>query len=210
MHVLPDDKAITKDTDKPIETSPKPVSLFVKDPPTPVDASEMPKAPVASGVDNLTPAKISSPTNVKSPNATTPDKNATTNASQTMPTEKQAVTVTAQPVENTTTTVSPAPATPSTQSPMTTITTVDNKNKTADNETKPDEATDAKPAASNATSEAPAKRADDGKENAVVKPSGFDGSSFVGGIILTMCLLAIGFIGFKYYRARTERNYHTL
>ncbi|XP_022115159.2 porimin [Pieris rapae] len=39
---------------------------------------------------------------------------------------------------------------------------------------------------------------------------GFDGASFVGGIILTMGLLAIGFMGFKYYKNHTERNYHTL
>ncbi|XP_063362869.1 uncharacterized protein LOC134651698 [Cydia amplana] len=39
---------------------------------------------------------------------------------------------------------------------------------------------------------------------------GFDGASFVGGIILTLGLLAIGFMGFKYYKAQTERNYHTL
>ncbi|XP_073954897.1 visgun [Choristoneura fumiferana] len=39
---------------------------------------------------------------------------------------------------------------------------------------------------------------------------GFDGASFVGGIILTLGLIAIGFMGFKYYKAQTERNYHTL
>ncbi|CAG9134864.1 unnamed protein product [Plutella xylostella] len=45
----------------------------------------------------------------------------------------------------------------------------------------------------------------------LVKSSrGFDGASFVGGIIMTLGLLAIGFIGLKYYRTQTERNYHTL
>ncbi|XP_050682042.1 porimin [Leptidea sinapis] len=39
---------------------------------------------------------------------------------------------------------------------------------------------------------------------------GFDGASFVGGIILSLGLLAIGFMGFKYYKNQTERNYHTL
>lgn len=38
----------------------------------------------------------------------------------------------------------------------------------------------------------------------------FDGSSFVGGIVLTCGLLAIAFVSWKFYKARTERNYHTL
>ncbi|XP_045499032.1 vegetative cell wall protein gp1-like [Colias croceus] len=52
------------------------------------------------------------------------------------------------------------------------------------------------------------------KDDAAVHPiearSGFDGPSFIGGIILTLGLLAIGFMGFKYYKNQTERNYHTL
>ncbi|XP_063826841.1 porimin-like [Ostrinia nubilalis] len=44
----------------------------------------------------------------------------------------------------------------------------------------------------------------------VVAGRGFDGPSFIGGIILTLGLLAVGFMGFKYYRNQTERNYHTL
>lgn len=42
------------------------------------------------------------------------------------------------------------------------------------------------------------------------KSRAFDGPSFIGGIILTLGLLAIGFMGFKYYKNQTERNYHTL
>ncbi|KAL1505309.1 hypothetical protein ABEB36_004903 [Hypothenemus hampei] len=38
----------------------------------------------------------------------------------------------------------------------------------------------------------------------------FDGPSFVGGIILAIGLIAIGFFSFQFYKARTERNYHTL
>ncbi|KAK9702972.1 Multi-glycosylated core protein 24 (MGC-24), sialomucin [Popillia japonica] len=38
----------------------------------------------------------------------------------------------------------------------------------------------------------------------------FDGASFIGGIILAVGLMGIGFIAFKFYKARTERNYHTL
>ncbi|PZC75650.1 hypothetical protein B5X24_HaOG205893 [Helicoverpa armigera] len=42
------------------------------------------------------------------------------------------------------------------------------------------------------------------------KTRAFDGPSFIGGMILTLGLLAIGFMGFKYYKNQTERNYHTL
>lgn len=38
----------------------------------------------------------------------------------------------------------------------------------------------------------------------------FDGPSFIGGIVLASGLMAIGFVAFKFYKARTERNYHTL
>ncbi|GLV43929.1 visgun [Carabus blaptoides fortunei] len=38
----------------------------------------------------------------------------------------------------------------------------------------------------------------------------FDGPSFIGGIILASGLMAIGFVSWKFYKARTERNYHTL
>lgn len=38
----------------------------------------------------------------------------------------------------------------------------------------------------------------------------FDGPSFIGGIVLATGLMAIGFVAFKFYKARTERNYHTL
>ncbi|XP_032516556.2 porimin [Danaus plexippus] len=44
----------------------------------------------------------------------------------------------------------------------------------------------------------------------VLQARGFDGPSFIGGMILTLGLLAIGFMGFKYYKNQTERNYHTL
>ncbi|KAK9875167.1 hypothetical protein WA026_005959 [Henosepilachna vigintioctopunctata] len=39
---------------------------------------------------------------------------------------------------------------------------------------------------------------------------GFDGPSFIGGIVLAAGLMAIGFVAFKFYKARTELNYHTL
>lgn len=47
-------------------------------------------------------------------------------------------------------------------------------------------------------------------EKPLLAARGFDGPSFIGGIILALGLLAIGFMGFKYYKNQTERNYHTL
>lgn len=38
----------------------------------------------------------------------------------------------------------------------------------------------------------------------------FDGASFIGGIILCAGIVAIVFFGCKFYKARQERNYHTL
>jgi len=38
----------------------------------------------------------------------------------------------------------------------------------------------------------------------------FDTPSFIGGIVLTVGLLAICFVAWKFYMARTDRNYHTL
>lgn len=44
------------------------------------------------------------------------------------------------------------------------------------------------------------------------KPEGrhFDAASFIGGIVLCAGIIAIVFFGLKFYKARTERNYHTL
>lgn len=38
----------------------------------------------------------------------------------------------------------------------------------------------------------------------------FSFASFAGGVIFSTGLMAIGFVAFKFYKARTERNYHTL
>lgn len=38
----------------------------------------------------------------------------------------------------------------------------------------------------------------------------FDGLSFMGGIILATCLMAIGVLSWKFYRTFNERNYRTL
>lgn len=44
----------------------------------------------------------------------------------------------------------------------------------------------------------------------VLQTRAFDGASFVGGIVLTLGLLAISFVGFKYYKNLTKENYHIL
>lgn len=38
----------------------------------------------------------------------------------------------------------------------------------------------------------------------------FDFPSFIGGIVLTLGILAISLVAYKFYKARNERNYHTL
>ena len=38
----------------------------------------------------------------------------------------------------------------------------------------------------------------------------FDGASFIGGIVLCAGLVAIVFFGMKFYKAKADRNYHTL
>ena len=41
-------------------------------------------------------------------------------------------------------------------------------------------------------------------------PGSFDMPSFIGGIILCAGVVAIAFFGCKFYKNRSERNYHTL
>ncbi|XP_055313731.1 sialomucin core protein 24-like [Sitodiplosis mosellana] len=38
----------------------------------------------------------------------------------------------------------------------------------------------------------------------------FDAPSFIGGIVLTIGLIAIGFVAHKVYKSKFDRNYHTL
>ncbi|XP_041462938.1 classical arabinogalactan protein 2-like isoform X1 [Lytechinus variegatus] len=39
---------------------------------------------------------------------------------------------------------------------------------------------------------------------------GFSAGSFIGGIILAVAVLGIGFCGFKFYQSRQDKNYQTL
>ncbi|XP_076253480.1 uncharacterized protein LOC143191920 [Rhynchophorus ferrugineus] len=38
----------------------------------------------------------------------------------------------------------------------------------------------------------------------------FDGPSFIGGMILSLGMMAIAFVALKFYKSRSEQNYHTL
>lgn len=48
------------------------------------------------------------------------------------------------------------------------------------------------------------------KEAPPHKERQFDGLSFIGGIILIICLMAIGIFSYKFYNTLNERNYRTL
>ncbi|KAI4458669.1 mucin/porimin [Holotrichia oblita] len=122
----------------------------------------------------------------------TPDSNTTT------PTTTSSTTSTTVTTTTTPTTKSPETTTtpPTTQSPTT-------KSTTTQPPTKPTKSTTAAPS----TTEKPV---DPTTTPVPPKDRHFDGASFIGGIILAVGLMGIGFIAFKFYKARTERNYHTL
>lgn len=42
------------------------------------------------------------------------------------------------------------------------------------------------------------------------RPSHWSTTSFIGGMVFAFGMVAIGFVAFKFYKARNERNYHTL
>ncbi|XP_018574235.1 sialomucin core protein 24-like [Anoplophora glabripennis] len=115
---------------------------------------------------------------------TTTSPTTTTTNKTTTPTEKPSTT----PVTPITTTKAPEPTTVST----TTITPT-----TTSSTPKPITVTTAKPTGAPPTTPVPSHRR-------------FDGPSFIGGIVLALGLVAIGFVAFKFYKARTELNYHTL
>lgn len=59
------------------------------------------------------------------------------------------------------------------------------------------------PTTSAAPTASPAPSTGDGGQS-------FDAASFIGGIVLCAGMVAIAYFGLKFYRARQERNYHTL
>ena len=38
----------------------------------------------------------------------------------------------------------------------------------------------------------------------------FDAASFIGGMVLSLGVVAICFFGYKFYKSRADKNYHTL
>ncbi|XP_068633881.1 sialomucin core protein 24-like [Battus philenor] len=105
-----------------------------------------------------------------------------------------------EPAKQTETTTEAKPANTTDKDKSTTTTKPEEKTEKSTVTTTEKSATTIKP------TEAPKKDED----KPTLQARGFDGPSFIGGIILTLGLLAIGFMGFKYYKNQTERNYHTL
>ncbi|CAM1291936.1 CD164 (predicted) [Pycnogonum litorale] len=102
---------------------------------------------------------------------------------------------TAAPIPPTKSTAAPTPPTKSTAAP-----------------TPPTKSTDKPPA--NMTSTEATKTTKAGHTVPTKKPATtgrrFDAPSFIGGIVLSLGIMAICYVAFKFYKARTERNYHTL
>ncbi|XP_063234832.1 integumentary mucin C.1-like [Bacillus rossius redtenbacheri] len=156
-------------------------------------------------VVQTTPANDQINSSTPTPNTTEPvitnvpsnDTNTTTTVKPTTPTT--IVTTTLAPKTTVTTPNTTTPTTPTTPAPdHTTVppTTTPAPNTTT---TVPPTKPTVVPASTTAAPTVPPS-----------KDRRFDGPSFVGGIVLCLGILAIGFVAFKFYKARTERNYHTL
>ncbi|XP_049805257.1 sialomucin core protein 24-like [Schistocerca nitens] len=108
--------------------------------------------------------------------------------------------------ESTTTTTQ---SSSSDSSPTTTTTTISSKtttNSSSNTESTPlPTSTSSKPIVTS-----PIPFVETSTQSIPVKDRRFDGPSFIGGIVLSLGTMAIGFVAFKFYKARTERNYHTL
>ncbi|XP_077540111.1 visgun [Haemaphysalis longicornis] len=136
-------------------------------------------------------ARCEDPTGTTKSPSTTTLTTAATNGSSTTASPSPSTTTTSSPpvpVEPNTTTAAPQPSTMSPQPQTTTV---------HPNTTTPVPSTTHLPTTVPPTSAPPEERH-------------FDTLSFLGGIILTLGGLAIFYVGFKFYKARTERNYHTL
>nr|CAD7585574.1 unnamed protein product [Timema genevievae] len=135
---------------------------------------------------------------------------------------------TQQPQEKTTTTPTPTIPTPTTPTPTTPTTTTPTPTTTTPTPTTPTP-TPTTTIPTTTTPTLPTTPTPAGPTNSTVVPHttpnptiapvtstpppknrNFDGPSFVGGIILCMGIIAIAFVAWKFYKARTERNYHTL
>lgn len=131
----------------------------------------------------------------KPKNDSTDANNNKTTKNETKATDAPASTV--EPAKKSDATPAPTnPTSPTASTPTSTPTTEPKKD-----ETKPDSKNDKPTEKIEASTAAP---------KVLQATRSFDGASFIGGIILTLGLLAVGFMGFKYYKNQTERNYHTL
>ncbi|XP_046398016.1 integumentary mucin C.1-like [Ischnura elegans] len=130
---------------------------------------------------------------------TTLSPNTTTEPTTTPTTTPTAPTTTVNTPPTTTTTPTTTSSIPPTTSPSTTTTTVA--------PTTPSSTTTEKPTTVTATS----TKAPPTTSTAAPEISRrFDGPSFIGGIVFALGFTAIAFVAWKFYKARTERNYHTL
>ncbi|XP_059485169.1 sialomucin core protein 24-like [Neocloeon triangulifer] len=110
--------------------------------------------------------------------------------------------VVTNPVDCEAITTTPAPTTTSTTSTSTTTSTTSttpSTTSTSTTTTTPTPSTTTTTAAPSTTASPP-----------VVPGRKFDAPSFIGGIVLALGCMAISFVAWKFYKARTERNYHTL
>ncbi|KPJ14380.1 Sialomucin core protein 24 [Papilio machaon] len=196
---------LSKPTDEGKPSQPQTTNA-TPDPKVPV-ATE--KSPAITGVTEQKPAQTTT-SEKNSTTEVTPVPNEKTNTSQTAPSENKTKKDT-EPQKETEKKVEPAKEmAPAKPEPETKASTEIQKDVTP---AKPEEKTEKatitsteKSAVTTKPTEAPKKDED----KPTLQSRGFDGPSFIGGIILTLGLLAIGFIGFKYYKNHTERNYHTL
>ncbi|XP_055912475.1 uncharacterized protein LOC129946353 [Eupeodes corollae] len=108
---------------------------------------------------------------------------------------------------STSSTTTPATTTSSTTTPATTTsTTTSSTTSTTSTTPAPNSTTTTTPVPSpTTTTEIPSTTA-----APPVPCHHFNGTSFIGGIVLTLGLLAISLVAYKFYKARNERNYHTL
>ncbi|CAH1373652.1 unnamed protein product [Tenebrio molitor] len=143
---------------------------------------------------------IPSPTNIPPSHSSTPatlPPNSTTTAAPTTTKPTTSATTTTEKPTTTTTTVKP----PTTTTTKTTTTKATQPTTTAKTTPEPTATT---------TKETPTKSPVTTAAPTPANNRKFDGPSFVGGIVLASGLMAIGFVAFKFYKARTELNYHTL
>lgn len=157
-----------------------PHTTATEPPPTPPTTPTIPTIPTTTKTTTVTPDIT---TTVDPITTTTVDPKTTTTIS---PDPKTTTTVSPDPI-TTTTTLSPDPKTTTTETP---ITTTIQPNSTIVPPTTTEPPPTPKPIPP------PCRR--------------FDGPSFIGGIVLAVGLMAISIVAWKFYKARTDRNYHTL